>query len=128
MLVRLAIAAATLALTFAGYRAWKRPPRRLTSVSLDDLGVSGPAIVQFSTRTCAPCRTARPKLMEAARQAQVEYAQIELDDRPDVAGRYGIRTVPTIVVAGPAGEVLGVWTSLPEDGRITETARRARVA
>lgn len=128
MVFRLAISAAALALAFAGYRAWKRPPHRLKRVSLDDLGVNGPAIVQFSTRTCAPCRTARPKLMEAARQAQVEYAQIELDDRPEMAGRYGIRTVPTIVVAGPSGEVLGVWTSLPEDGRITQAARRARVA
>jgi thiol-disulfide isomerase/thioredoxin len=127
MLLRLAVAAGSVLLAFAVYRAWKHPPR-LTRVSLVDLGVSGPAIVQFSTRTCAPCRTARPVLIEAAREARVGYAQIELDDRPEVAGRYRIRTVPTIVVAGPSGEVLGVWTSLPAGGVIADVARKARAA
>src|SRR6266536_4896197 len=101
MLVRLALSAAALGAAFAAYRLWKRPPGRLSGTSLLDLGVAGPAIVQFSTRSCAPCRAARPKLMEAAAAARVDYAQIELDDRPEVAGQFGIRTVPTIVVTGP---------------------------
>ena len=91
-----------------------------------ELGVAGPAIVQFSTRSCAPCRAARPRLIEAAADAEVDYAQIELDDRPEVAGRFGIRSVPTIVVTGPGGAVQGVWTSLPTNGEIAEAARRAK--
>ncbi len=126
MLVRLAVAAAALGVAFAAYRLWKRPPGRLSGASLLDLGVAGPAIVQFSTRSCAPCRAAGPKLIEAAAAARVDYAQIELDDRPDVAGRFGIRSVPTIVVTGPDGAVRGVWTTLPSNGEITEAARRAK--
>jgi thiol-disulfide isomerase/thioredoxin len=128
MLVRLVIATVIVAGSFAAYGLWKRPPRKLGRLSLTDLGVGGPAIVQFSTRNCAPCHMARPKLIEAAERASVEYAQIELDERPDVANRYGIRTVPTIVVTGPRGQVLGVWTRLPENGEILEAARRARAA
>ena len=47
-------------------------------------------------------------------------------DRPEVAGRFGIRSVPTIVVTGPGGAVQGVWTSLPTNGEIAEAARRAK--
>ena len=128
MLVRLAVAAAALVVAFAVYRLWKRPPRRLSGASLVELGVAGPAIVQFSTRSCAPCRAAWPRLIEAAADAEVDYAQIELDDRPEVAGRFGIRSVPTIVVTGPGGAVQGVWTSLPTNGEIAEAARRAKPA
>lgn len=128
MLLRLLIAGAVVVASFGAYAAWKRPPRKLGRLSLTDLGLTGPAIVQFSTRSCAPCHVARPKLIEAAEQASVEYAQIELDDRPEVANRYGIRTVPTIVVTGAQGQVLGVWTRLPENGEILEAARRARAA
>ena len=128
MLVRLVLAATALGVVFAAYRLWKRPPRRLSGASLVELGVAGPAIVQFSTRSCAPCRTARPKLIEAAAVAEVDYAQIELDERPEVAGQFGIRSVPTIVVTGPGGAVRGVWTTLPANGEITEAARRAKPA
>ena len=128
MLVRLLIAAVVVAGSFATYALWKRPPRKLERLTLADLGVSGPAIVQFSTRNCAPCHMARPKLIETAARASMEYVQIELDERPEVAHRYGIRTVPTIVVTGPRGRVLGVWTRLPDNGEILETAKRARVA
>ncbi|SRR6266567_2771727 len=128
MLLRLAIAMAVVLAGFVGYRLWKSPPRRLQRLHLRELGVAGPAIVQFSSNGCAPCRAARPKLIALADEAGVPYRQIELDDWPDVAGRYGIRTVPTIAVTGGNGEVVGVWTRLPEDGEIAETARRAAAA
>lgn len=128
MLARAVVAVAVLALAFAGYRLWKRPPKRLSGLSLDELGIRGPAIVQFSARWCAPCRVAAPKLVEAARRAEVDYAEIDLEERPEVAARYGIRTVPTIAVTGRAGRVLRTWTKLPPETEIAEAARRAHAA
>jgi thiol-disulfide isomerase/thioredoxin len=107
---------------------WKRPSRKLNATSridLGDLGIEGPAIVQFSTRYCAPCQVARPKLIAEASNAEITYAQIDLEERPDVMGRYGIRTAPTIVVAGPQGEILGRWTKLPEGNEISSAAQVA---
>jgi thiol-disulfide isomerase/thioredoxin len=128
VLARAAVAAAVLVLSFAAYRLWKRPPRRLAGLSLRELGVRGPAIVQFSTRWCAPCKVAAPKLVEAARRAEVEYAEIDLEERPEVAARYGIRTVPTIAVTGRTGLVLRTWTKLPPDAEIAEVVRKASAA
>lgn len=126
MLVKLGFALAIATVVVVALVAWRRPPRRLTRVDLRGLGLAGPAIVQFSTRYCAPCRSAAPHLRAAAERAGVRYAQVDVGERPDAARRHGIRSVPTIAVAGPDGRVLGVWTALPANGEIAEAARRAR--
>lgn len=129
MLLRAALAVLVLLVVIAAYRLWKLPPRRLRrlrSLDLRELGVTGPAIVQFSTRACSPCRAAAPRLRATAEEAAVGYAQVDVGVRPEVARRYGIRTVPTIAVVARGGSILGVWTSLPQNGELLDAARRAR--
>lgn len=127
MVLRLLFLSGAVLVLFVGWRMWRRAPAGLSWLDLTDLGVPGPAIVQFGTKLCAPCRASAPRLEEAAGRAGLAYAQVDLDDRPDVARRYGIRTVPTIIVAGPGGEVLEAWTSVPEPARLEEAALRAAV-
>jgi thiol-disulfide isomerase/thioredoxin len=122
---RLAIATAAVATISLAYVAWRRPPGRLIRLDLVDLGVDGPVIVQFTTRYCAPCRAARPKLESLAEGAAIRYTQIDVGERPEVARQYGVRTVPTIVVAARSGRVLGKWTALPGNGEIAAAATRA---
>jgi thioredoxin-like negative regulator of GroEL len=55
----------------------------------------------------------------------VRFAQVDVGERPDMASRYGIRTLPTIVVADAGGEVMEAWTALPGDGALEEAVRRA---
>lgn len=126
MLLRTALAVLVLLALYAAYRLWKLPPRRLRRLDLRELGLAGPVIVQFSTRSCSPCRAAAPRLQATAREAAVRYAQVDVGERPEIARRYGIRTVPTIAVVGRGGGVLEVWTSLPHNGELLEAARRAR--
>lgn len=124
---RLAILAALIAALYALWRLWRLPSSRLRRLDLRTLGVGGPAVVQFTTAICGPCKAAAPRLAEAADRAGVAFAQVDVGERPDVARRYGIRTVPTIVVADAGGEILGAWTELPPDGVVEEAARRAAV-
>jgi thioredoxin-like negative regulator of GroEL len=131
MLLRAGLAAAALALLVLAVWLWRRPPRRLVRADFLDLAalnLRGPAIVQFSTRACAPCRAATPHLERAARQTELAYAQVDVGDRPEVARAYGIRTVPTIAVAGSDGRLHGVWTALPPAAELAAAARRAREA
>jgi len=125
MAARLAIAAVAVAAISLAYLAWRRPPGRLIHLDLGDLGVEGPAIVQFTTRYCAPCRAARPELETLAEGAAIRYTQIDVGERPEVARQYGVRTVPTIVVAARSGRVLGKWTALPGNGEIAAAAAQA---
>lgn len=124
---RLAILAASIAALYVVWRLWRLPSSRLRRLDLQTLGVGGPAVVQFTTATCGPCKAAAPRLAEAAERAGVGFVQIDVGERPEVARRYGIRMVPTIVVADAGGEVLGAWTELPSDGVLEGAARRAAV-
>jgi thiol-disulfide isomerase/thioredoxin len=126
--LKIALFVALLGTVTTWYVLWRRPPRRLQGRRLDlgSLGIAGPAIVQFTTRYCAPCKAAVPHLARAAERTRVRFAQVDVGARPDLARTYGIRTVPTIAVADGDGRVLGVWTSLPANGEIVEAASRAR--
>lgn len=131
MIERILYAAVVFAMVAGSVAVWKRPSRKLNAtprIDLDDLGIEGPVILQFTTRYCAPCKAARPKLMAEASQADISYAQVDLEERPDVMGRYGIRTTPTIVVVGSEGEILGRWTKLPVGNEIGRAAQMAAAA
>jgi thiol-disulfide isomerase/thioredoxin len=125
VLLRLVMLAGVLGGLYAAWSAWRRPPSRLERLDLAALGVGGPAVVQFTSATCGPCKAAAPRLAAAAGRGGVAFTQVDVGERPDVARAYGIRTLPTIVVAGPGGRVTGSWTVLPSDGLLDEAVRRA---
>ena len=125
MTTRVLIAVGVILLAFFAYALWTRPPRRLTRLDPGLLGLAGPAIVQFSTPSCGPCRSARPHLERAAQRAGMAFVQVDVAARPEVARRYGIRRVPTIAVAERTGRVLRAWTGLPHQGELAAVAARA---
>ena len=113
MLTRALVLALLLGALAASWAIWRRPPRRLTAPGLTGLGVSDLAVVQFTSPSCGPCRAAAPHLRRAAEAEGIPYVQFDLAERPDLASTYGIRSVPTVAVAGRGGRVVAVWTSLP---------------
>lgn len=130
MILRLGLVVLAFAAVYGAVWLWRRPSRKLSHAHLDleGWGVEGPAIVQFTATWCAPCKQAKPHLEEAARSAEVTYAQVDVETYPDVGQLYGIRSVPTIVVTDSHGHVLGHWTSLPSNGEIRDRAIAARAA
>ena len=124
---RVLVVVAAIGASFVLLRLWRRPPR-LSRLEPAAIGASGAAIVQFGTTHCAPCKQARPVLERAARDAGVEFIDVDLEERPDLASRYGIRSVPVIVVTDQRGDVLGRWTGLPPDGELHRLALQARAA
>jgi thiol-disulfide isomerase/thioredoxin len=127
VILRLLVAVAIVAAVTLAYVLWRRPPRRLTKGTLATLGVRGPALVEFVTEGCPPCRAVAPRLRNAAGRARLPFLQIDVGVKPEVARTYGIHSVPTVAVTGAGGRVLDVWTAIPPDGEVAEAARRARV-
>jgi thiol-disulfide isomerase/thioredoxin len=123
--VRVGVLVAVLASMAAAWVLWRRPPRRLSVRGLSPLGIRTPAVVQFTSPSCAPCRAAAPHLRRAADDHGIPFVQIDLGEHPEAASDYGIRSVPTIAVAGREGRVLEAWTALPSPEELAAAARRA---
>jgi thioredoxin 2 len=49
---------------------------------------------------CGPCRLVAPVVEQAARElaGQLKVVKVNVDDAPAVASRFGVRSVPTLLV------------------------------
>lgn len=59
-----------------------------------------PVVVDFWAGWCAPCQTMAPVVEAAARnlRPRVRVAKLEVEQNPETARRFGIRSIPTIVL------------------------------
>lgn len=57
---------------------------------------SQPVVVDFYTQSCGPCKTYKPTFESVAEQYEdVKFVQVNIEEEPNLAMKYGIRSVPT---------------------------------
>jgi thioredoxin 1 len=80
----------------------------------------GVSLLDFTADHCAPCRTMKPILAALAVEyaGHVRVAAVDVDHEPALTERFGVRSMPTLVILRDGREV----------GRIVGSRPRAFVA
>ena len=66
----------------------------------DVLNSDTPVVVDFWAEWCGPCKMIAPSLEEISNEmdGQVKIAKVNMDENPDLAAKYGIRSIPTLLM------------------------------
>jgi thioredoxin len=74
-----------------------------------------PVVVDFWAEWCGPCRMLGPAIEQEVekRTGRIELAKLNVDDEPEIAGRYGIQSIPTVAVFRDGEAVTGFVGAYP---------------
>jgi thioredoxin 1 len=107
---RLILALIIVAAGLIGYAVYYRLIIRQAQskrLGLENARPGIPAILYFTTPSCAPCRTVQAPALErlmALYKGAVQVIKIDAQARPEVADHWGVLSVPTTFVIDPAGK------------------------
>ncbi len=79
----------------------------LTRSDFDEKVKSGVVLVDFWAEWCGPCKMAGPVIDEMSGEysGRVTVAKVDVDAEPDLAGRYGVMSIPTVILFKDGVEV-----------------------
>ena len=74
-----------------------------------------PIVVDFWAEWCAPCRMMAPNFKEASKSfvMKAKFGKLDTEANRNIAGRYGIRGIPTMIVFKHGKELGRISGALP---------------
>ena len=70
----------------------------LEGQNFDELINEERVLVDFYATWCGPCRMLSPILDEIVEEENIKLVKVDVDKNEDIARRYGIMSIPTIIL------------------------------
>ena len=71
-----------------------------TKNDFDEKIKTGVTLVDFWAEWCGPCRIAAPVIEELSGEyaGKVNVGKVDVDAEPELAGKYGVMSIPTVIL------------------------------
>ena len=94
-------------------------PVAVTTQSFEDevLNSEIPVLVDFWASWCAPCRQVAPVMDQIAAEYEgsLKVAKVDVDAETELAGSFGVSSIPTIALFEPGEQPKAVVGALPKE-------------